>query len=247
MEDKNGVRRESLPYPWNEISYHLIKYISCESRYNVVYGYHFRPLEELRFGADTPPQNRLSIPYSLLQSVIDISMKVQEGNHQQLAHHGLITLIMEDALQNLRIPITWAIFKDMQTKEDIKALEYDKIPTDSETDEEETEKYEEETEMDEEEQEEKEKESGEETKEDAKEETDELSEELEGEEEEKHKDERWNRKQEVEDKEKSPRESLEPTEKEAAAALTTLSTPIKKKEVDRDKLHCTLRQEKVQE
>jgi len=57
MEDKNGVRRASLPYPWNEISYHLIKYISCEGRYSVVYGYYFRLLEELRFGADTPPHH----------------------------------------------------------------------------------------------------------------------------------------------------------------------------------------------
>lgn len=50
-EDKNGVRRESLPYPWNEVSYQLIKYNSFEGRYSVVYGYHFRILEELRFGA----------------------------------------------------------------------------------------------------------------------------------------------------------------------------------------------------
>ena len=98
MEDKNGVKRESLPYPWNEISYHLIKYISCEGRYSVVYGYHFRLLQELRFGADTPPQNRLSIPYFLLQSVIDMSIKVKEGKHQQLAHHGLIKIILEDSL-----------------------------------------------------------------------------------------------------------------------------------------------------
>jgi len=62
MEDKNGLRRASLPYAWNEISYQLIKYISCEGRYSVVYGYHFRLLQELRFGADTPPQSRLSIP-----------------------------------------------------------------------------------------------------------------------------------------------------------------------------------------
>jgi len=45
MEDKNGVRRESIPYPWNEVSYHLIKYISCEGRYSVVFGYHFRFLK----------------------------------------------------------------------------------------------------------------------------------------------------------------------------------------------------------
>lgn len=83
----------------------------------MVYGYHFRLLEELRFGADTPPQNILNIPYFLLQAVKDMSMKVQKGNHQQLAHHGLIRPIIEDALQNLKIPITWEIFKDMQTKE----------------------------------------------------------------------------------------------------------------------------------
>lgn len=39
IEDKNGVRRTSLPYPWNEVSYHLMKYISCEGRYSVVYGF----------------------------------------------------------------------------------------------------------------------------------------------------------------------------------------------------------------
>jgi len=43
-EEKNGLKRESLPYPWNEVSYQLIKYISCEGSYSVVYGYHFRLL-----------------------------------------------------------------------------------------------------------------------------------------------------------------------------------------------------------
>ena len=82
MEDKNGVRRASLPYPWNEISYHLIKYISFEGRYSVAYGYHFRPLEELIFGANTPPHQRLNIPYFLIQSLIDMRIKVKEGNYQ---------------------------------------------------------------------------------------------------------------------------------------------------------------------
>ncbi len=54
-EDKNGVRRESLPYPWSEVGYQLIKYISCGGRYSVVYGYHFRILEELRIRVETPP------------------------------------------------------------------------------------------------------------------------------------------------------------------------------------------------
>lgn len=50
IEDKNGVRRESLPYPWDEVSYHILKYISCEGRLNVVYIYQFKFLHELRFG-----------------------------------------------------------------------------------------------------------------------------------------------------------------------------------------------------
>ena len=81
----------------------------------MVYCYHFRLLQELRFGEDTPPQNRLSMPYFLLQSMIDMGIKVQGGNHQHLAYHGLIRLIIEYYLQNLILPITWETFRDMQT------------------------------------------------------------------------------------------------------------------------------------
>ena len=79
-EDKNGVRRDSLPYPWSEVGYKIIKYILCEGRYSVVYGYHFRILEELRFGVETLVHQRLSIPYFLMQSLIDSNNKVKEGN-----------------------------------------------------------------------------------------------------------------------------------------------------------------------
>jgi len=30
IEDKNGIIREILPCPWNEVSYHILKYIYCE-------------------------------------------------------------------------------------------------------------------------------------------------------------------------------------------------------------------------
>ena len=68
--------------------------------------------------------------------MIDMSIKVQEGIHQQLAHHVLIKLILEDALQNLRLPITWTTFRDMQEGGAIQALTYDKITTTSEREEE---------------------------------------------------------------------------------------------------------------
>ena len=125
IEDKNGFRRASVPYPWDEVSYQVIKHISCEGRHNIVYGYHFRILQELRYGMDTPTHQKLSIPYFLLQPLIDSSTKVQEGNSQYLAHHGLIKILVEEALHTLTIPMAWEVFRDMTAKDDIKALTYD--------------------------------------------------------------------------------------------------------------------------
>jgi hypothetical protein len=47
-ENKNGVKRESLPEPWYEVAYHLLKYITCEGRISMLYAYHFRFLHQLR-------------------------------------------------------------------------------------------------------------------------------------------------------------------------------------------------------
>lgn len=126
-----------------------------------------------------------------------MSIKVKEGKHQQLAHHGLIKLILEDVLQNLRFPITWTTFREMQVGGEIQALEYDKSPTSSEKGEKTKEENEEETK--EEKEEEIEEESEEEIEEETKEETDGQSEEIEEEQEEKGGDEEknekcWNRK-----------------------------------------------------
>ena len=66
VEDKNGVRRTSLPPPWNVVSCQIMKYITCEGRFNIIYGYHFRLLHELRYGMDLPPVRKLSLPYFLL-------------------------------------------------------------------------------------------------------------------------------------------------------------------------------------
>jgi len=47
VEDKNGIKRTCIPYTRDEVSYQIMKYISCEGKYNIVYGYHFRLLHEL--------------------------------------------------------------------------------------------------------------------------------------------------------------------------------------------------------
>jgi len=66
VEDKNGVRRTSLPPPWSEVSYQIMKYITCEGRFSIVDGYYFRLLHELRYGMDLPTARKLSLPYFIL-------------------------------------------------------------------------------------------------------------------------------------------------------------------------------------
>jgi len=102
-------------------------------------------LEELRFGVETLVNQTLNIPYFLMQSLIDSSSRVKKWNSQQLAHHGLIKILIEDALQNLRIPITWLVFRDLPIEDDIKTLTYDVSPS---VNEEEEKKKEEDTELD---------------------------------------------------------------------------------------------------
>lgn len=112
-----------------------MEYISCEGRYNIVYGYHFRLLYELRYGMDLPASRKLSLPYFLLQSLIDCGTKLNAGVPDQLAHHGLIKLLVEDAIHTYTIPIAWEIFRNMTREDDIKDLIDDLSPSSSEEEE----------------------------------------------------------------------------------------------------------------
>ena len=112
VEDKNGVRREILPYPRDEMGYHIPKYISYEGRLRIVYGYHFRLLHDLIFKAELFIPQRLNVPHFLLQSMIEMSQKVREGKHQHISHYGLIKMIFMEALNHLRYPILWIGFVD---------------------------------------------------------------------------------------------------------------------------------------
>jgi len=113
IEDKNGVRRESLPYPWDEVVYHILKQISCEGRLSIVYAYHFRLLHELLFKEELPTSLKLGVPHLLLQSIFEMSQKLREGKHKHISHDGLIKLIVMDALIHLRNPLLWTDFVDI--------------------------------------------------------------------------------------------------------------------------------------
>lgn len=121
-EDKNGVRRTSLQPFWSEVSLQIMKYITCEGRFSIIYGYHFRLLTELRHHMDLPSEQKLSIPYFLLQSMTECATKLREGTPDQLAHHGLIKLLVEDALHTFTVPLSWEIFRNMSKDDDIRVL-----------------------------------------------------------------------------------------------------------------------------
>lgn len=80
---------------------------------------------------DTPTPQKHKIPYFLLQSLIDSSIKLKAGGPNQLAYHGLIKMLVEEALHTFTIAIACEIFQNMTIEDDIKALTYDISPSDS--------------------------------------------------------------------------------------------------------------------
>lgn len=97
-----------------------------------MYGYHFRLLTELRHQIDLPVENKLSIPYFLLQSLIECATKLKEGIPDQVAHHGLIKLLVEDALYSYKVPLSWEAFKNLTRDGDIRMLTEDSGSSSSE-------------------------------------------------------------------------------------------------------------------
>lgn len=63
----------------------------------------------------------------------EMRQKVREGKHQHLGHHGLINLIVVDALKILRIHVLWSKFIEMdkETFINTEALTPSKTPTSS--------------------------------------------------------------------------------------------------------------------
>ena len=80
---------------------------------------------------DLPPAKKLSIPYFLLQSLIECGTRLNEGVLDQLAHHVLIKLFVEDALHTYTIPISWETFKNMSRDDNIITLAENITPSNS--------------------------------------------------------------------------------------------------------------------
>lgn len=109
-----------------------MKYITCEGRFCIVYGYHFQLLSELKHMIDLPPEQKLSISYFLLQSLILCGTKLKEGTPDQLSHHGLIKLLVQDSLHTYTIHRPWDIFRNMSKYDDIWILAEERTSSNSE-------------------------------------------------------------------------------------------------------------------
>jgi hypothetical protein len=79
----------------------------------VIYAYHFILLHQLRHLFHQNPEENLRIPYFLLQSLREMSEKVQKGKKDALAHHGLINIIVCEALGKYECQSVMGIFMDM--------------------------------------------------------------------------------------------------------------------------------------
>lgn len=52
----------------------------------------------------------------------ECATKFREGTPDQIAHHGLIKLLMEDALHAYTVPLSWEVFRNMTKDDDIRVL-----------------------------------------------------------------------------------------------------------------------------
>jgi len=81
---------------------------------------------------DLAPAKKLSISYFLIQSLIECGTQLNAGVPDQLAHHGLIKLLVEDALHTYIVPIAWEIFRNMSRDDNIRTLAENISPSSSE-------------------------------------------------------------------------------------------------------------------
>lgn len=118
------------------MAYHILKYISCDGMLSILYAYHFRLLHDLRFKAEFPIPQRLSVPHFLLLYIIEMSQKVREGRHQHIAYHGLIKLIFMDSINHLGFLVLWNdfVYMDRETfieTQNITSTQQEGTPTSS--------------------------------------------------------------------------------------------------------------------
>ena len=79
--------------------------------------YDFRLLHQLTSMYHQQLKKNLSIPYFLLQTLREMSAKVQRGKKEALTNHGILKLIISDALERHFPKVSWEEFIAMSDEE----------------------------------------------------------------------------------------------------------------------------------
>jgi hypothetical protein len=93
-----GVLRSSLIEPWRHVAYIVQKFLTCEGRFKLLFGYHFWLLIHLRH------HRYVNVPYFLFHSLQLMSNKAKGSPRPEnsVTNHGLIKLIVMEALMNTK-------------------------------------------------------------------------------------------------------------------------------------------------
>jgi hypothetical protein len=110
-----------LVHPWDELTYLIQKFITCEGRFSIIYLYHIKLLQHLRGDYE------INMPYFLLQSLSKMAKTVQKqgrNTEKSLYHCGLIKMIIKNELQKQNV--IWQQFTIENGFETIKEEEEEK-------------------------------------------------------------------------------------------------------------------------
>jgi hypothetical protein len=102
---KNGTQRSWLVHPWDELVYIIQNFVTCETRYSIIYLYHIKLLQHLRGDC------MINLPHFLLKSLIKMSKKAQkqvEDVEKGIYHCGIIKIILTHEL--MKKGMTWQQF-----------------------------------------------------------------------------------------------------------------------------------------
>ena len=91
-----GILIQNFREEWVDPIKVLQSYITCEGRYAYAFKYHFRFLQHL------VDESKMSLPFFLFKILQKMSSRVkghQDHTTQSIFHHGLIKLIISNALQ----------------------------------------------------------------------------------------------------------------------------------------------------
>jgi len=110
-----GYDHQSLPYPRGKVAYFMLRYITCEGHFVVMFKYHFKFLASLRFRH--AQIHSLNMPFFLWKS-LQLMAKFAHHSWQvlvALTNHGLVQLLVIQTLA--RTPIPWPQFAEFSEEE----------------------------------------------------------------------------------------------------------------------------------